>query len=67
MKTERGDKVVLVSGDRDYVPTIESLKSRGIPTTVVFWNHATAVDLRTKAADFADLEPLFDHLTRPHH
>lgn len=66
MKSERQDRVVLVSGDRDYVPTIDSLKGRGIPTTVVFWSHATAIDLRAKAADFADLEPLFDHLTRPH-
>lgn len=66
MKAERQDRVVLVSGDRDYLPAVESLRSRGIPTTVVFWSHATAVDLRAKAADFADLEPLFDYLTRPH-
>lgn len=65
MKPERHDRVVLVSGDRDYLPTIESLRSRGIPTTVVFWKHATAVDLRTKADDFSDLEPLFGYLTRP--
>lgn len=64
MKRERGDRVVLVSGDRDYLPTIENLAKRGFPTTVVFWQHATAGDLRSKAADFFDLTPLFQHLTR---
>lgn len=64
MRSERGDRVVLVSGDRDYLPTVESLAKRGLPTTVVFWKHATAVDLRNRADDYSDLTPLFDHLTR---
>ncbi|HOF37672.1 MAG TPA: NYN domain-containing protein [Dermatophilaceae bacterium] len=64
MKPERKDRLVLVSGDRDYLPTVESLAKRGIPTTVVFWKHATATDLRAKVDDYSDLEPLFDHLTR---
>jgi NYN domain-containing protein len=62
MKHERGDRVVLVSGDRDYVPTIEHLAKRGFKTTVVFWEHATAVDLRT-VADFFALDPLFEYVS----
>jgi len=64
MKAERSDRVVLVAGDRDYVPAIESLGRRGFPTTVVFWEHATARDLRAQAHDFIDLDPLFAHISR---
>ena len=64
MKTSRGDRAVLVAGDRDYVPTVESLAKRGFPTTVVFWEHGTAHDLRSVADEFIDLDGLFDELTR---
>lgn len=63
MRSDRGDRVVLVAGDRDYVPPIESLKRRGIPTSVVFWSHATAKDLRAAADNYTDLESLFEFLT----
>lgn len=64
MKSSNGDRVVLVSGDRDYLPVVESLDRRGIPTSVVFWEHATANDLRSRVDDFTDLTPLFERLTR---
>lgn len=64
MKAERGDRVVLLSGDLDYLPPVESLKNRGLPTTVVFWEHATARDLREHVDDFSPLDPLFEHITR---
>lgn len=64
MNASNGDRVVLVSGDRDYLPVVESLDRRGIPTSVVFWEHATANDLRNRVDDFTDLSPLFDRLTR---
>lgn len=63
MRVERGDRVVLVSGDRDYLPTIESLRTRSLPVSVVFWSHATAKDLKSGADDYTDLDPLFEHLT----
>lgn len=59
-----GDSVVLVSGDRDYIPTIESLKARGFPTRVAFWEHATGVELKSDLVEFVALDPLFDHITR---
>lgn len=64
MKADRGDRVVLVAGDRDYVPAIKSLHRRSLPTSVVFWSHATAKDLRAAADDYTDLDPLFDYLSR---
>jgi hypothetical protein len=57
MQAERGDKVVLLAGDRDYVPALKSLKRRGIGTRVVFWEHATARDLRGEADEFVPLDP----------
>ena len=64
MRVDRGDRVVLVSGDRDYVPTIKSLDRRGFKTTVVFWEHATARDLRAAADEYVSLDPIFPHLSR---
>lgn len=40
LMTPGQDEVILVAGDRDYVPTIESLKRRGITFSVCFWDHA---------------------------
>ena len=60
-----GDKVVLVSGDRDYLPTILSLERRGFPTVVTFWEHATGRELKTPPVTFSALDPLFEYLTRP--
>lgn len=64
MRSERHDRVVLLSGDRDYVPTIKSLAARGLPTTVVFWSHGTSHDLITAADDYVSLDALFEHLSR---
>ena len=59
-----GDKVILVSGDRDYLPTIQSLAKRGFPTVVAFWEHATGHELKEPPIDFFNLDPLFNYLTK---
>ncbi|MEX5268539.1 NYN domain-containing protein [Kocuria sp. CPCC 204721] len=64
---KEGDRVVLVSGDRDYLPVIESLRRREIPTTVVFWEHATGRELKQEPVDYIALDSLFDHLTMNRH
>lgn len=64
MRAERGDRLVLVSGDRDYVRTVKSLGPPGAADKRNIGKHATAADLRQSADDFTPLEPLFDHLTR---
>lgn len=62
MKPARGDRVVLMTGDGDYTPTLESLALRGIPTSIVFWRHATARTLGDVADRFHDLDPHLDFL-----
>jgi hypothetical protein len=64
MKPERGDRVVLVSGDRDYAPVVESLSRRSIHTSVVFWEHATAVHLREVVDRFEPLDDVFERISR---
>jgi hypothetical protein len=59
-----GDRLVLVSGDRDYLPTIESLGKRGFPTTVAFWKHATGHELQQPPVNFFALDTLFSYLSR---
>jgi len=56
-----GDEITLVSGDADYIPTIENLKKRGFKFHVVFWNHA-AMELKAVCSRFVSLDPYLDHL-----
>ena len=55
------DEVVLVAGDRDYVPTAESLKRRGITFSVCFWDHA-ARELKDVADNFYSLNQYHSYL-----
>lgn len=64
MHMKAGDRLVLVSGDRDYLPTIESLRKRGFPTLIAFWAHATGHEVQQPPVDFFALDPLFSHLTK---
>lgn len=61
---KEGDRLLLVSGDRDYLPTIESLRKRGFPTRVAFWEHATGNELKQAPIDYIPLDPAFEHITR---
>lgn len=64
MKTELGDLAVLVAGDGDYMPPLESLHKRGLNVRVICWKHATSRDLRETADEYLELDPYFDWLTR---
>lgn len=55
------DEVILVAGDRDYVPTAESLKRRGITFSVCFWDHA-ARELKDVADHFYSLNKYHSYL-----
>lgn len=55
------DDVVLVAGDRDYVPVAQSLANRGIEFNVCFWNHASN-ELKEVATHFYNLNPHIDFL-----
>lgn len=58
-----GDRIVLVSGDRDYLPVVNSLAKRGIETVVAFWQHATGRELKQPPASYFSLDDLFDFRT----
>jgi hypothetical protein len=49
-------EIILVAGDKDYVPMVEGLKNDGFFITIAFWNHA-AKELQKVAATFIDLNP----------
>lgn len=59
--TPQRDRITLVAGDRDYVPMVKALKSRGYCVEVVFWSHA-ARELRDAATAFCDLDPYLELL-----
>ena len=54
-------EIVLVAGDKDYMPVIEDLKSEGFKVVVVFWDHA-ARELKETASQFISLNQWLDHL-----
>lgn len=56
-------EIVLVAGDKDYVPVIEDLKKEGYKVTVVFWDHA-AKELRDSASKFIPLNQWLDYLQK---
>jgi uncharacterized LabA/DUF88 family protein len=55
------DTAVLVAGDGDYVPTVESLKRRGIRVECLFWGQANR-ELRECVDAFQLLDPHFGFL-----
>lgn len=55
-------QIVLVSGDKDYVPVVADLTQNGFHVTVVFWDHA-AQELKDAASKFVSLDPYFEELT----
>lgn len=54
-------EIVLVAGDKDYVPVIEDLKKEGFSVVVVFWEHA-AKELKEAATKFISLNQWHDYL-----
>lgn len=57
----KNDEVTLVSGDADFVPTVENLRERGFSVDVVFWSHASA-ELKGAATKFVELNAQLDFL-----
>lgn len=54
-------EIVLVAGDKDYVPLVEDLKSEGFNVTVVFWDQA-ARELKESATKFISLNQWLHYL-----
>jgi hypothetical protein len=58
---KNNSEIVLVAGDKDYVPVINDLKSEGFRVIVVFWDHA-AKELKESATKFISLDPWHEYL-----
>lgn len=58
---KENSEIVLVAGDKDYVPVIEDLKSEGFRVVVVFWDHA-AKELKDAATKFIPLNQWLDYM-----
>ncbi len=52
---EKCDVVVLVAGDKDYVPLLCYLQSRGVKTEVWCWDSCTSNELKALADEFIPL------------
>lgn len=55
------DQAVLVAGDGDYVPTVESLQRRGFQVECVFWAHGSR-ELREACNEFRALNDYLESL-----
>lgn len=61
-RMQPGDLVILVSGDGDFVPTVDSLKDRGMKVRNMFWSHGSH-ELRSLADEFYELDRYFEELS----
>ncbi|HHF3105185.1 TPA: NYN domain-containing protein [Vibrio alginolyticus] len=61
IKEKSNSEIVLVAGDKDYVPVLEDLKEQGFRVVVVFWDHA-AKELKDCASKFISLNQWHDYL-----
>jgi uncharacterized LabA/DUF88 family protein len=58
---KKDSEIVLVAGDKDYMPVIEDLKGEGFRVIVVFWDHA-AQEVKQAASKFISLNQWINHL-----
>lgn len=56
------DRIVLVAGDRDFLPVVIEATRRKFHVKVAFWNHANH-ELKRAASEFQDLNPVLYDLT----
>ncbi|BAZ30736.1 hypothetical protein NIES4074_31980 [Cylindrospermum sp. NIES-4074] len=55
-------EIILVAGDKDFVPVVEDLVNNGFIVNVYFWNHA-ARELKEIATKFVSLNSFIQHLS----
>lgn len=63
-KIDKGSsEIILVAGDKDFVPVLERLTADGYNVCVAFWDHA-ANEMKQKATSFFSLNKYLQHLKR---
>ena len=63
IRDKNEDEMILIAGDSDYVPVIESVVRRGIQFSIWFWEHASR-ELKDAATSFVSLNPFIDKMRR---
>jgi uncharacterized LabA/DUF88 family protein len=57
------DRIVMVVGDTDYVPVVESILEEGISVDIAFWDHASQ-ELKRMVQNFISLNPHLNEIQR---
>ena len=57
-ESRTGDRVVLVTGDGDFIPVVKRLQAKGVNVTVVGRKANTSSELRCLADDYINLETI---------
>lgn len=60
-ESEEGDVFVLVLGDSDYVPTVETVEEEGRKVKIVFWNNV-AGELLVAASEYKCLNDFMEEI-----
>ena len=55
--SEKSDVIAIVSGDGDFVSLVHYLKSKGVKTEVMAFEHNTSSDLRKAVDKFYPITP----------
>jgi len=63
IQDKQEDEMILIAGDSDYVPVVQSVVRRGIQFSVWFWEHASR-ELKDAATNFVSLDPYIDEMRR---
>jgi uncharacterized LabA/DUF88 family protein len=54
--SQKGDRVILVSGDGDFIPVVNRIQAKGVKVTVAGYKKLTSYELRQIADDFIELD-----------
>ena len=57
-ESKPGDRVILVSGDGDFIPVVKKIQNKGVKVTVAGSKKRTSYELRQIANDFIDLDAI---------
>ena len=57
-ENRQGDRVILVTGDGDFIPVVKRIQAKGVKVTVVGRKANTSFELRQLADDYLDLEAI---------
>lgn len=63
-EAQKGDRVILVSGDGDFIPVVKKIQNKGVKVTVIAHQDSINYELRRIAHDFVDLNEMKDQIAK---